>query len=92
VPEDVAALVERLTADEVVFTLVNLNPLHARTVIVQAGAYAEHEIVDVRQGEVARPVGHSHVAVRLGPGTGDRLTIRTRPYANQPTLAFPWAG
>ena len=86
-----AALVERLTADSVVVSLVNLNPLHARTVIVQAGAYAEHEIVDVRQGEVTRSIGHPHVTVRLEPGAGDQLTIRTRGYALPPTLALPWS-
>ncbi|MGH2461091.1 MAG: hypothetical protein ACRDIY_19715 [Chloroflexota bacterium] len=91
IPEDVAALVEKLTADEVVVTLVNLSPLHAREVIVQGGAYAEHELVDVRQGEATTPVGHPHVRVQLGPGAGSQLRIRTRRYANPPTLAFPWS-
>jgi hypothetical protein len=91
IPEDVAALVETLTADEVVVTLVNLSPVHPRTVIVQGGAYAEHEIVEVRQGEVTTPVGHSHVTIQLAPCAGSRLTLRTRRYVNQPTLAFPWS-
>jgi hypothetical protein len=91
IPEDVAALVEKLTADEVVVTLVNTSPVHPRTVIVQGGAYAEHEILDVQQGEVTTPVDHSHFKVQLGPGAGGQLTIRTRRYANQPTLAFPWS-
>src|SRR5205085_6280897 len=38
-PADVAALVEKLTADETVLTLVNVSPVHARRVIVQAGSY-----------------------------------------------------
>ncbi len=92
IPEDVAALVERLTADEVVVTLVNLSRLHPRPVIVQGGAYAEHEIVDVRQGGVTHPIGHSHVTVLLSPGAGGQLTLRTRRYAHPPTLAFPWSG
>jgi hypothetical protein len=29
--------------------------------------------------------------VRLAPGAGQTLTIGVRRYANQPTLAFPWA-
>ena len=41
-PEDVAALVDRLTADEVAVTLVNVNQLEERTLVVQAGAYGEH--------------------------------------------------
>ena len=42
-PPDVAALVESMTGDETVVTLVNVSPVHARRVIVQAGAYGEHE-------------------------------------------------
>jgi hypothetical protein len=91
IPEDVAALVEKLTADEVVVTLVNTSLLQSRTVIVQGGAYAEHEIIDVTLGEVTSPVGHSHFQVQLGPGAGSQLRIRTMRYANQPTLAFPWS-
>jgi hypothetical protein len=91
IPADVAALVEKLTADEVVVNLVNTNPIQPRTVTVQGGAYAEHEILDVRQGEITLPVGHSHFTVQLGPGAGSQLRIRMRRYANQPTLALPWA-
>jgi hypothetical protein len=36
-PDHVAALVERLTEDEVVVQLVNLDPVEARTVLVQGG-------------------------------------------------------
>ncbi|HEY8885680.1 MAG TPA: hypothetical protein VIO35_10240, partial [Chloroflexota bacterium] len=91
IPEDVAALVEKLTADEVVVTLVNTSPLHPRTVVVQGGAYAEHDLVDVKLGEATQPVGHSHVTIQLAPSAAGQLTIRTRRYANQPTLAFPWS-
>ena len=38
-PEDVAALVERLEADRTVVTLVNISPFAHRTVIVQAGGF-----------------------------------------------------
>lgn len=41
-PEDVAALVESVRADEVVVTLVNLSPFATRRVIVQAGSFGEH--------------------------------------------------
>jgi hypothetical protein len=90
IPEDVAALVERIEPDSVTFTLVNLSPLHARRVIVQAGAYAEHQIDSVEVAAVHVPVDASHVAVDLEPGCGGRLVIQTSRYANQPTFAFPW--
>lgn len=91
IPEDVAALVVHMTADEVTATLVNCNQTQPRTVIVQGGAYAEHRIESVTIGERTTPVGHSYVTVRLAPGTGARLTVTMRRYANPPTFAFPWA-
>ena len=90
IPEDVAALVERIAGDEMAVMLVNVSPVHARTVIVQGGAYAEHHITGVQMGDVTVPVEHSHFAVHLAPGAGERLVIRMTRYANQPTLAFPW--
>jgi len=90
VPEDVAALVEKLTADSVTVTLVNTNPLQSRRVVVQGGAFAEHQILDLRVGDQTTPIDRSQVTIHLGPGTGSQLTLRTRRYANQPTFAFPW--
>ena len=43
-----AALVRELTADRVVLDLVNLSPTQSRVVVIQAGAFAEHEITQVR--------------------------------------------
>ena len=103
-PEQVGALVERMTEDEVTLRLVNLDPVSARTVVVQGGAYAEHQITTVRMGgsdgaagprpataaTAVTAVDHSHFAVRLAPGAGARLAVGMKRYANQPTLAFPW--
>ncbi|MDQ3701787.1 MAG: hypothetical protein M3442_12830 [Chloroflexota bacterium] len=90
-PEDVAALVDRITENEVGVTLVNLSPLDARTVVVQGGAYAEHQVQRVRSESGAdTPVDHSHFVVHLAPGAGERLTLTLRRYANRPTLAQPW--
>src|SRR5206468_8161263 len=47
-PEHVGALVERMTEDDVMLRLVNLDAVDARTVIVQGGAYAEHQITSVQ--------------------------------------------
>ena len=46
-PPDVAALVTRLSADRTAIALINLSPDQCRSVIVQAGAFGEHEIRDV---------------------------------------------
>jgi hypothetical protein len=90
IPEDVAALVENLTADETTLTLVNLNQSQERRVIVQGGAYAEHQIASATVDGKETPVDGPHFAVRLAPGCGSRVTLRMGRYANQPTLAFPW--
>jgi hypothetical protein len=90
-PQDVAALVERFDADEVRLTLVNVGAVRARTVAVQMGAYGEHQATTVTAGGRTTTVNGPWFNVRLAPGAGETLTIGVRRYANQPTLAFPWA-
>ena len=89
-PEDVAALVDKLSGDEAAVTLVNVNQLNPRDVIVQAGAYAEHRITSAEYGGKSIPVEGPHVAVRLAPGAGGRLTLRMKRHATPPRLGFPW--
>jgi hypothetical protein len=90
VPEDVAALVSKLGDRSTVATLVNLNSSTARTVVVQAGAYGEHQIESVTVNGRTTPVDGSAFTVRLAPGAGATLTLAMRRYVNQPTVAFPW--
>jgi hypothetical protein len=89
-PQDVAALVDGWGPDSLTVTLVNLNPTLARSVIVQGGAYAEHQIVSVSDGKTSLAVDAPNFPVRLAPGAGARLTIRMKRFANDPTLSFPW--
>ncbi len=92
-PDDVAALVEAMTADQVVVTLVNCNPVYEREVIVQGGAYGEHELVAVKidgSKEKSQGVAGRHFAVRLAPGSGARLVINQSRYALPLTLEHPW--
>lgn len=44
-PEDVAALVETMTANSTIVRLINLHAMESREVIVQAGAYGEHQFI-----------------------------------------------
>jgi hypothetical protein len=89
-PEDVAALVDTLSADETTLTLVNVNQSEPRTVVVQAGGYAEHQftyvVLEGREVRVDRP----EMTVRLAPGAGARMVLKMRRYVNVPTMAFPW--
>ncbi|MEZ4729829.1 MAG: hypothetical protein R3E79_22075 [Caldilineaceae bacterium] len=90
IPEDVAALVEKMTADETVVTFVNVNQIESRTVVVQGGAYGEHQIEAVTAYGKTVPVDGASFSVHLEPGSGARLTLKMKRYANQPTFAFPW--
>jgi hypothetical protein len=89
-PPDVAALVEAITAEAVILTLVNLDPSDERTVIVQAGGYGEHSFtgvtVDGREITLDGPILNVH----LGPGAGCRLALTMKRYANPPTVRQPW--
>ena len=90
-PEDVAALVETLSAGEATLSLVNLDQVRGHTVIVQGGAYGEHRVTGVTVDGHTTPVNRSSFSVRLAPGCGARLVVKADRYANQPTFAFPWA-
>jgi hypothetical protein len=88
-PEDVAALIDKLDADETAVTLVNTSSVHERTVLVQAGGYAEHQFVEARLRGKTTPIDGAHVAVRLAPGSGERVVLKMRRFVNAPTLAQP---
>lgn len=92
IPEDVAALIDTLTDDTVAVTLVNVSQTQSRRLIVQTGAYAEHQCVRVETDGRHVDVDESSFAVTLEPGSGARLIIHTKRYANAPTMKFPWDG
>src|SRR6185436_2805916 len=63
-PEDVAALVSRMTATSTSLTLVNLNQASARTVVVQGGAYGEHRIESAQANGQTHRIDNPSFAVR----------------------------
>lgn len=89
-PPDVGALVSKITPEGITLTLVNTNPLEARTVLVQMGAYGEHQATTVGVAGKSTTVDAPVFTVRLAPGAGETLTVGMRRYTHQPTLAFPW--
>lgn len=90
IAEDVASLVQSMDADSVTLELVNVNPSESRSVIVQAGGYAEHQFLSVTVEEATTMINDGQFKVRLKPGAGGRLTISMKRYVNQPTASFPW--
>ncbi|HKB00958.1 MAG TPA: hypothetical protein VKD90_02005 [Gemmataceae bacterium] len=89
-PPDVAALVESMTDDETVVTVVNVSPVHPRRVVVQAGGYGEHEFTTARAGSATLAVNGRHLEIALAPGAGARIRLGVKRYAHPPSLAWPW--
>ncbi len=89
-PEDVAALIDTLEADRTCVTLINLSPANLRAVTVQGGAYGEHDISTVHDGQRLHRVAGRSFDVWLNPGCGARLDLTMRRYGAKPTLTFPW--
>lgn len=89
-PEDVAALVEKMDNTSATVTLVNTNQVSPRTVVVQGGGYAEHQILSASINGKSIPVNAKAFTVQLAPGAGTTLRVEMQRYKNAPTWAFPW--
>jgi hypothetical protein len=90
VPEDVAALIDSMTADETAVTLVNLSPTQSRSIVIQGGGYGEHRIRSAAFDGKTQPVDASAFTIKLAPGAGTRVVLAMDRYVNPPTLKFPW--
>ena len=93
-PEHVAALVDRVGADGASLTLVNTDPVEERTVLLQAGSFAEHEFTKARiesgaNEEQQVEVNDKCFQVRLGPAAQARLHLGLKRFVHQPTYEFP---
>ena len=89
-PDDVASLVTKMEGDITKLILVNTNQVEPRTVVVQTGAYGEHQCQWVEVGENQYSIGRRFFTVDLAAGAGAELTLSPKWYANKPTLSFPW--
>jgi hypothetical protein len=89
-PEDVAALVTRMDGGVTNVSLININQVRSRKVIIQTGAFGEHQCQSVRIGDKEYPVNNRSFEVQLDPGAGAELIISAKRYANQPSWSFPW--
>lgn len=89
-PEDVAALIERMTGDSTTVTLVNVSAVHPRCVIIQGGGYGEHQLTTAKVGQWTVDVNGPQFAVELAPGCGATIELGAKRYQYQPTLTWPW--
>ena len=92
IPEDVASLVTEMNKEMTKVTLVNVNQVEPRDVIVQTGAYGEHQCTRVEIGGKTYSVNNRLFNVHLAPGAGAELVIYANRYVNPPTLSLPWHG
>ncbi len=89
-PEDLAALVTKMEDGKTWLTLVNTNQSKSRKVIIQTGAFGEHQCLSVKVDNKEYPVNNRSFTVHLDPGAGSEIEISAKRYANQPTWSFPW--
>lgn len=90
-PPGVSALVSHLDADSTTVQLINLNPLQDRRVILQAGAFGEHQFAQVKvlDTDELATIEAQHFEVTLPPGRTINLQMGMRRYANTPSYAQP---
>jgi hypothetical protein len=96
IPPDVAVLVDRITTEGISVELVNLSSTEPRDVIIQAGAFGEHQFTQIRQvihyPHQFQTINRNFFQARLEPGARGRLEIGIKRFVNPPSYAFPWHG
>ena len=88
-PDDVAVLVDTLEDRATALTLVNLNPVKARTLVMRGGGYGEHRIDGIRMGDQERAIGQRDIRLVLQPGCGARIHLAMSRHVLKPTLDWP---
>lgn len=95
-PEEVAALVEILEKDNTTVYLINLNPVQPRKLILQAGAFGEHQFTEIKEldnatfNKLRLSVNGKYMEVILPPSTSIRLNLGMKRFVNRPSYDFPW--
>jgi len=89
-PQDVAALVDVLKANETGIQLVNLNPTESRKLIIQAGAFGEHQFTTVFEDQKQTAINSPYVVIELPPASSIHLITGIKRFHNKPSYSFPW--
>ncbi|MBC8163726.1 MAG: hypothetical protein H7Z42_21165 [Roseiflexaceae bacterium] len=90
-PPDIGALIHELGPEHATVTLVNINPLAERRLLIQGGAFGEHALTEARDTatDATAAATGGYVRVVLPPGRSITLRISMRRYVNQPSYAQP---
>ncbi|MEI9907180.1 MAG: hypothetical protein WDO06_04030 [Actinomycetota bacterium] len=94
-PEDVAVIVDGLTAETISMKAVNVNSTAKRVLVIQAGAFGEHRFTGVtvtsKSGQVTtQKLDGKYFALEIGAGSGAKLDFTIERYANKPSYETPW--
>lgn len=90
-PLDVAALVSKVTEDAIELTLVNTSTNEKRNLVIQAGAFGEHQIISASEvGGAEIEVERKHLEIALPPQGTISLVLIVKRFANEPTYQGPW--
>ena len=93
-PQDVGALVAKMTDDLTELQLVNLNEKESRDILVQAGAMGEHNFTEAcfksdKDNKTVK-VNDKYLRVSLPPRTRITLHLGMQRFANAPSYKHPW--
>jgi hypothetical protein len=88
-PDSVAALVERVDAEGVDVTLINLDPHRPKLVLIQVGSFGEHQFTKVTlpTSSDTLDIDAPRLRVELAPAAGLRARLKMRRFAQSPTYA-----
>jgi hypothetical protein len=93
-PADVAALIDGLEANRASVWLINLHPVAERRLIIQAGAFGEHQFTEIGDpagtGPAKTVVHGQYVEVVLPPSTSIHLDLGMDRFVHTPAYRFPW--
>ncbi len=102
-PADVSALVEKLQDETVAVRLVNLHPVESKELIIQAGAFGEHQFTNIHYQESTKDekgtvsnqkktksILGKYVKIILPPSTSILLEMGIDRFSNDPSYRFPW--
>lgn len=92
VPEDVAAMVHKITKTSVSVDLANTGSKERR-VVIQAGAFQEHSFTSVSEtgADASVVITGTWVQITLPPESHVAIELGMNRYCNQPSYETPWS-
>ncbi|WP_163717758.1 hypothetical protein [Mangrovibacterium lignilyticum] len=90
-PDGIATLVEKVLPDGIQLTLINTSPSCERTVILQAGAYGEHQFTGIQYNDEYLELNQKQLTIHIAKHSGSQIKLKMKRYVNPPSLDQPWA-